>query len=89
MKPNPWTIIGLLVVLILGIAIGQHWDNRAQAQEPNQVQLGVLRYQISAYGGPTANGSVHHGCYVVDTRTGQVWHTSAGAGRQDVSPAVR
>jgi hypothetical protein len=87
MKPNPWTIVSLLVVLLLGIAIGQHWDNRAQAQAPEASS--VLRFQISAYGGPTANGSVHHGCYLVDTRTGQVWHTSAGAGRQEVSPAMR
>jgi hypothetical protein len=89
MKSNLWTIGGLLAVLLLGIAIGHHWDNRAQAQVPDKPQLSVLRYQISAYGGPTANASVHHGCYLVDTRTGQVWHTLAGGKTQEVSPAMR
>ena len=86
MKSNPWTVVGLLVVLLLGIAIGQHWDNRAMAQAPEAES--VLRYQISAYAGPSGRGSVQHGCYIVDTRTGQVWHTLAGGGRQDVSAAL-
>jgi hypothetical protein len=86
MKSNPWAIAALLVVLLLGIALGQHWDNRAMAQAPEAGN--ILRYQISAYAGPS-DGGVHHGCYLVDTRTGQVWHTAAGVGRRDVSPAVQ
>ncbi len=85
MKPNPWTMVGLLVVLLVGIAIGQLWDNRAMAQAPEPGN--VLRYQISAYAGQR-DGDVHHGCYVVDTRTGQVWHVLAGGGRQEVSAAL-
>ena len=87
MKSNPWTIVGLLVVLLLGIAIGQQWDNRAMAQAPEPGN--VLRYQISAYAGPAGSGDVHHGCYIVDTRTGQVWHVLAGGGRQEVSAALQ
>ena len=75
MKPNSWTIVGLLVVLLVGIVFGQQWDNRAMAQAPDPGN--VLRYQISAYG-----------CYIVDTRTGQVWHVLAGGGRQEVSAAL-
>jgi hypothetical protein len=87
MKRNLWTIVGLLVVLLLGMAIGQHWDNRAMAQAPEAGS--DLRYQISAYAGPVGGGNLQHGCYLVDTHTGQVWHVLAGVNRRDVSPAIR
>ncbi len=41
----------------------------------------IGRFQVSAYGSP--NG---HGCYVVDTTTGQTWHVANGQPPQFVSP---
>jgi hypothetical protein len=37
----------------------------------------LSRFQISAFAGQ-AGEHVHHGCYVVDTTTGKVWHVRSG-----------
>jgi hypothetical protein len=41
------------------------------------------RFQVSAYG--AANG---HGCYVVDTATGQTWHIANGQPPQVVASGL-
>jgi hypothetical protein len=55
--------------------------------DPAAAQSGsgpMTRYQISSYSGPTPQG-VHHGCYVVDTLTGQLWHARLGGPPEKVS----
>jgi hypothetical protein len=42
------------------------------------------RFQISAYGSATPGG-VHHGCYIVDTQTGKVWHALSGGAPEMVA----
>jgi hypothetical protein len=43
------------------------------------------RYQISSYAGVVqGRGNVHHGCYVVDTTTGAVWHVAKGSKAEPV-----
>jgi len=44
----------------------------------------AARYQISAYAGTTGE-DVHHGCYIVDTRTGHLWHSRLGGAAEKVS----
>jgi hypothetical protein len=83
MKANFWVVAVLFGFLVLVLSIGNVWNNPVSAQAPGAGA--VLRYQISAYGGTTPNGSVHHGCYIVDTTTGQVWHTRAGGAAERVS----
>lgn len=41
------------------------------------------RYQVSAYGSPSG-----HGCYVVDTMTGQTWHVANGQPPQVVASGL-
>jgi hypothetical protein len=84
MKSNAWIIGGLLLALVLAFGLGQSFTGSSLADEPQQRT--VARYQISAYAGTTGAG-VGHGCYIVDTTTGQVWHTLAGGTIQKVSGA--
>jgi hypothetical protein len=63
---------GLLIVA--AALIGALWASSSSAQATGSPQG---RYQISAYGSATPGG-VHHGCYIVDTQTGKVWHALSG-----------
>ena len=81
MARSSWTaiaVVGLLVGYILG-SIGMH--RTAQAQNPDWPQS---KYQVSAYAGQTEKG-VHHGCYVVDSTTGAVWHVKQGGQAERVA----
>jgi hypothetical protein len=81
---NRWTVAALFVLLLIVLAIGQAWNKPAIAQPPAAAGSG-LRYQISAYAGQGEGGGLQHGCYIVDTTTGQVWHTRAGGAAKKVS----
>lgn len=83
MNTNRWAFAALLVVLLIVVLIGLNWMSPANAQAPAAASS-ILRYQISAYAG-AAGGSVHHGCYIVDTTTGLAWHTRAGGTAERVS----
>jgi hypothetical protein len=85
---NRCTVATLFALLLIVIAVGHGWNNAAVAQAPAAAGS-VLRYQISAYAGQTAGGGVHHGCYIVDTTTGQVWHTRAGGATEKVPTELR
>ena len=47
----------------------------AQAPPPAAQVQSPARFQISAFAGPGQNGNVFHGCYTVDTATGELWIT--------------
>jgi hypothetical protein len=64
----------LCAVIGFGSAAIVH-DKSANAQPA--ADRSAFRYQVSAYAGTTAQG-VFHGCYVLDTTTGKVWHVRAG-----------
>ena len=49
----------------------------------NDDQGKIGRFQASAYGSP--NG---HGCYIVDTTTGETWHVASGEGRPATPEAL-
>ena len=82
MKSARWTA-AVLLLLLFGASLGAMlFDNPAVAQTGSATSAG--RYQISAYAGTTADG-LGHGCYIVDTTTGQVWHTRLGGSAENVS----
>ena len=87
MKSNAWVMMGLLFAVALAFGLGQSLVGNSRAAEPEKLNS-VLRYQISAYAGVTPGG-VHHGCYIVDTTTGQVWHAPAGGAIEKVSEIPR
>jgi hypothetical protein len=83
MKPFALLLVG---VIVGWAASGVDWSREAIAQEKNVdtfsdqesrerrfVAPVTGRYEISAYGSPSG-----HGCYRVDTVTGNVWHIANG-----------
>ena len=71
-----------VVLIVLGAVVAVMVNSQSAAQVVGGNASG--RYQIAAWGGATQNGP-HHGCYILDTQTGQVWHTSAESGIRKVS----
>jgi hypothetical protein len=65
--------LAVLVLMIVSVSLGA-----ALVAQTTGGGSSAGRYQISAYGTPTGGGGFHHGCYVLDTATGQVWHVLAG-----------
>jgi hypothetical protein len=81
---NRWTVAATLVLLLIVTGMARVLNNSASAQALG-APGSVGRYQISAYAGPAGGGGVHHGCYIIDTATGQVWHTQSGGTAEKVS----
>jgi hypothetical protein len=85
MKPTSW-IVSSAMGVVLGVAVaGFLAGPRVDAQPP---AAGPPRYQVSAYGGPVG-GSLLHGCYIVDTVTGETWQAQAGHQPQKVADKLR
>jgi hypothetical protein len=90
MRSIRWIVSSFVIGAVFMAAIGFLWDSSAVAQRQAsgpQRPIGTAatgRYQISAYAGQ-ADAGVSHGCYIVDTRTGQVWYTRAGGEAEKVS----
>jgi hypothetical protein len=91
MKPAS-AIALVLLAIVLGGAVASGLAGReahAQAQQPVQINpVDPARFQISAYAGPTKDGH-GHGCYIIDTSTGEVWHALYGGQLEKVSGKVR
>ncbi|MEX2168011.1 MAG: hypothetical protein WD851_01760 [Pirellulales bacterium] len=80
-RRTSWTAIAA-VGLILGYILGSVDIIRpAHAQQSDSPQS---KYQVSAYAGQGEEG-VHHGCYVLDTTTGAVWHVVKGGQAERVA----
>jgi hypothetical protein len=89
MRIDRWIIGAFLVVVAMGmVAFAQIEADRPANPQPAAAGT-VLRYQISAYAGTGGGGGVHHGCYIVDTQTGEVWHTRTGGTAEKVSGGLR
>ena len=75
-------ILGAAATLGLG-------DRRAEAQPA--AAAGAPRYQVSAFAGPSGarQGGFGHGCYIVDTLTGELWHAQLGQQPQKVSDKLK
>jgi hypothetical protein len=81
MKSN-YTLVALSAALLLLLAFNLLPGDSAGAQTTAGGPAG--RYQVSAYAGVTG-GSIGHGCYILDTATGEVWHTRHGGQAAKVS----
>lgn len=86
MKTPPASCL-LLVGLVLGFALATAVDHPAVAQNPAAAATG--RYQVSAYAAASGVASFGHGCYIIDTATGETWHAMAGHKREPVAGPVR
>ena len=81
MHTNYRSVAGVLLALLIGIALGSLIPgDRAVAQSAGS----VAKYQLSSYSAEIG-GSVHHGCYIIDSTTGRVWHAAKGSDTEMVS----
>lgn len=77
----------IAIGLILGMIINSEYGVRqADAQPPAQVTRST--FQISAYAGPNGDG-FGHGCYILDSGTGELWHARHGGSLEKVSDKIR
>jgi hypothetical protein len=88
MTSNRWSIAALAALLLIVVANRDSSDTAARAQRPELRPSRAERFQISAYAGQAEHG-VAHGCYIVDTFTGRVWHTRLGGTPERVSDSLR
>jgi hypothetical protein len=83
MKSTTWTVTVAWAAFLCGLVLGAMlFGNSAIAQNDSARTSGP--YQISAYAGTTPEG-VNHGCYIVDSSTGQVWYARLGGAAEKVS----
>jgi hypothetical protein len=77
----------VLLGAVLGFVLpGLRPEKEAVAQTAPAVT--TPRFQISAYAGSTPQG-IGHGCYIIDTVTGQVWHARQGGLAEKVADKLR
>lgn len=68
------SLMSVAAVLAIGFILGSSGGPNASAQvNPNATS----RFQISAYAypGSQTNATPKHGCYILDTVTGALWHS--------------
>lgn len=93
MRSTYWALGIVLLAFGLGFLLGSGiMEKSAVAQ--GQPAPGPIppRFQISAYAGPVGAHNVtnvSHGCYIIDTVTGEVWHTRYGGKAEKVSDKLR
>jgi hypothetical protein len=75
-------LLGAVLGVIVSVGPG---GRRADAQQPAPA---AARYQVSAYAGPSGQG-FGHGCYILDTVTGELWQAQQGGRLQKVSEKIR
>ena len=79
-----------VVLVLCGIAVGLLLASLApavaQQDRPDRAPA-PHRYQVSAFAGQAPNGDMVHGCYTLDTATGETWMSLAGGPPQKVAEA--
>ena len=72
-----------VVLVVGGVALGALLASLAPAvAQPGRAAAAASppqRFQISAFAGQAVNGDMVHGCYTIDTGTGETW-VSLGSG---------
>ena len=75
------------MLVIGGAGLGLVLASLAPAVAQQDQAPAVHHYQVSAFAGQAQNGDMGHGCYTIDTDTGEVWMSLAGGVPQKVSEA--
>jgi hypothetical protein len=89
MKITSGIALTLLGVLLGAITTSSLGVRQAEAQPPRPGQIEVpSRFQVSAYAAHTVGG-IGHGCYIIDSATGELWHARSGGQLEKVSAKIR
>ncbi|RIK82530.1 MAG: hypothetical protein DCC67_07070 [Planctomycetota bacterium] len=75
------------VGIVLG-ALASPYAAAPRAQTLETAPAAEARFQISAYAGPSGEG-FGHGCYLVDTTTGELWHARFGGKVEKIADAIQ
>ena len=75
------------VLVLCGVALGVLLASLAPAVAQQDRAPAVHHYQVSAFAGQALNGDMVHGCYTIDTTTGETWMSLAGGVPQKVPEA--
>ena len=76
-------IVVAAAALCVGLILGRNVSEETAVAQP-RIGLGNGTFQISAYAS-TVGDNVHHGCYVLDTSTGRVFHVLLGGNSEKVA----
>ena len=77
------------VLVLCGVALGALLASLAPAVAQPERAAPPPRLQVSAFAGQAVNGDMVHGCYTIDTTTGETWMSLAGGVPQKVPDAAR
>ncbi len=78
----------LHVALVLGgVALGFLLASLSPAVAQQDRAPAARHFQASAFAGQALNGDMVHGCYTIDTTTGETWMSLAGGPPQRVAEA--
>lgn len=76
------SVVTFVTALAIGYVLCANSGSSASAQVVSQT--GAPRYQVSAYAyaGDPPSQSPKHGCYILDTVTGALWHSGPDSQRR-------
>lgn len=85
MRRANWVVFaaGVVVGSVLAVAVVDRLP-RAEAQQPAKPADAAGHYQVSAFGLPN-----HHGAYIVDTATGEVFYCDQSNAPKPLGKAER
>jgi hypothetical protein len=85
MKSRWITVPSMIVAAFLGGFVSNlAFRAMPEAHAQAEARFAPGRLQVSAYAGPTPNGELKRGVYVLDTFTGVLYHQGDGAGFSQV-----
>jgi hypothetical protein len=77
------------VLVLCGVGLGFMLASLKPAVAQQDRAPAVHHYQVSAFAGQAPNGDMVHGCYTIDTTTGETWVSLAGGMPQRLPEAPR
>lgn len=78
-----------VIVLAVGVLAGLWAGSSAPQAAAQAAPEPQARYQVSAYAAQQGAGTFGHGCYILDTTTGELWHARSGGKTEKVSEKMR
>lgn len=83
------SLISVAAVLAIGFFLGSSVGPNASAQVAPPSP--PARFQISAYAYPgnQTNAAAKHGCYILDTVTGTLWHSGPDSGHDSLNRPLK
>lgn len=83
-------VAGSLLGAIVTVSVGQPVAAQVvTATSPNTGSFNPGTYQVSSYAAQQNSGAFGHGCYIINTTTGELWHARTGAKPEKVGDRLK